>query len=71
MLAKPRQCQARFEGSLGSIVQVDVFVKHHPKVSEGVRVRQNFTIIEKWWQMFGPRIKADNRRFFCIHRHKP
>eukprot|EP00983_Pelagomonas_calceolata_P086659 1156803-Pelagomonas_calceolata.AAC.3 len=27
--------QARFERFLGSIVQVDVFVKHHPKVLEG------------------------------------
>eukprot|EP00983_Pelagomonas_calceolata_P081446 1155579-Pelagomonas_calceolata.AAC.1 len=40
-------CQARFEGFLGGIMQVDVFVIHHPKVSEGVRVRQNLTIIEK------------------------
>eukprot|EP00983_Pelagomonas_calceolata_P012803 409713-Pelagomonas_calceolata.AAC.2 len=40
-------CQERFEGFLGSIVQVDVFIKHHLKVLEGVRARQDFNIIER------------------------
>eukprot|EP00983_Pelagomonas_calceolata_P009600 310735-Pelagomonas_calceolata.AAC.1 len=47
------------QGFLGSIVQVDVYVKYHPKVLEGVRVRHSFTVIEKWWQ---PAVHAWRKR---------